>query len=469
MPSRFLAQRPPGASPRAVRRGVSPRAVAGRARRAVRACLVAPALLAAAWAGVEARQGGAGGQAPATVFPQVDLAAGPIVLEADGQRLRVVPITGLERPWALAVLPDLDILVTEREGRLRVIRDGALDPEPLAGLPEINTGAVNSGLMDIVLHPRFEENRLIYFTYSKPMAGNPHTDWSGGPNSGQPLIERDAATVTLARARYDGTNALQDVTDVFVADAWSQGTSAGRIAFSRDGKILLAVGMPTRHMIGTADDAQNPANHAGKVLRLNEDGSAPHDNPFVGRDGYRPEIYALGIRNALGLFVDPRSGQIWETENGPMGGDELNVIEAGRNYGWPVVSYGTDYNGRKLGGLSGTSSEQPWAPGMEEPFAFWMPSPALAGIIIYTGDKFPTWNGNAFIAAMGRGNLGSRQLHRIVFNAQGEIARNGRRPVLAELKQRIRTIRQGPDGLLYLATDEPDGAVLRIEPVEPQS
>ena len=421
-----------------------------------------------ALAGVEARQGGAG-QPAARVFPQVDLADGPVILEADGQRLRVVPITGLERPWALAVLPNLDILVTEREGRLRVIRDGVLDPEPLAGLPEINTGAVNSGLMDIILHPRFAENRLIYFTYSKPMAGNPHTDWSGGPTSDQPLIERDAAAVTLARARYDGTGALKDVTDVFVADAWSQGTSGGRIAFSRDGKIIMAVGMPTRHMIGTADDAQNPANHAGKVLRINEDGSAPHDNPFVGRDGYRPEIYALGIRNALGLFVDPRSGRIWETENGPMGGDELNIIEAGRNYGWPVVSYGTDYNGRKLGGLSGTSSEQPWAPGMEEPFAFWMPSPALAGIIIYTGDRFPNWKGNAFIAALGRGNLGSRQLHRIVFNEQGQIARNGRRTVLAELKQRIRTVRQGPDGLLYLATDEPRGAVLRIEPVDPQS
>ena len=456
LPQRALGKSPDG--------GAAPR---GRTPRTLLLALVL--LSVAALASVDARQGGAGQPAAATVFPQVDLADGPLILEADGQRLRVVPITGLERPWALAVLPNLDILVTEREGRLRVIRGGVLDPEPVTGLPEINTGAVNSGLMDIVLHPRFEENRLIYFTYSKPMAGNPHTDWSGGPNSGQPLIERDAAAVTVARARYEGAGTLKDVTDVFVADAWSQGTSAGRIAFSRDGKIILAVGMPTRHMIGTADDAQNPANHAGKVLRINEDGSAPHDNPFVGRDGYRPEIYALGIRNALGLFVDPRTGQIWETENGPMGGDELNVIEAGRNYGWPVVSYGTDYNGRKLGGLSGTSSEQPWAPGMEEPFAFWMPSPALAGMIIYTGDKFPNWKGNAFIAALGRGNLGSRQLHRIVFNEQGQIARNGRRTVLAELKQRIRTVRQGPDGLLYLTTDEPRGAVLRIEPVDPQS
>lgn len=389
----------------------------------------------------------------------------PLVLSADGQRFRIVPITGLVRPWALAVLPNLDILVTEREGRLRIIRNGVLDPAPIAGLPAVNTGAVNSGLMDIVLHPRYAENHLVYFTYSKPMPGNPHDDFQGGP--GGPPVKRDAATATLARARYDGGDALQDVTDVFVSDAWSQGTSGSRIAFSRDGRIIMTIGMPTRHRIGTADDAQNPANHAGKVLRLDEDGTAPHDNPFVGRDGYRPEIYALGIRNALGLYVHPDTGRIWETENGPLGGDELNVIEAGRNYGWPVVSYGRDYTGNKLGGLSGTTSERPWAPGMEEPFAFWMPSPALAGIVFYTGDRFPAWRGNAFIAAMGRGNLGSRQLHRIVFDAQGRIQRNGIRPVLAELKQRIRDVRQGPDGLLYLTIDEARGAVLRIEPVEP--
>ena len=391
----------------------------------------------------------------------------PQILEADGQRFRVVPIKGLARPWALAVLPNLDILVTEREGHLRIIRNGVLDPQPISGVPEVNTGAVNSGLMDIVLHPRFEENHLIYFTYSKPMLGNPHDDFQGGP--GGPPTTRDAASATLARARFDGGNTLEDVTDIFVADAWSQGTSAARIAFSRDGKIIMAVGMPTRHMIGTADDAQNPGNHSGKVLRLNEDGTAPHDNPFVGREGYRPEIYALGIRNAIGLFVHPDTGQIWETENGPMGGDELNIIEAGRNYGWPVVSYGTDYSGNKLGGLSGTTSEHPWAPGMEEPLAFWMPSPALTGITFYTGDKFPTWKGNAFIGALGSGNLGSRQLHRIVFNEKGRVQRRGNRTLLVELKQRIRDVRQGPDGFLYLTTDEADGAVLKIEPVDASS
>jgi glucose/arabinose dehydrogenase len=381
----------------------------------------------------------------------------PRVLDAGGQQIRVVSITGLVRPWALAILPEGDILVTERPGRLRVIRDDVLDPEPVGGLPDVNTGAVNSGLMDIVLHPEYAENQLVYFTYSKPMAGSPHPDFQG---------ERDAATVTLARARFDGGAALSDIEDIFVAEAWAQGTSGSRIAFGRDGKILMTVGMPTRHKIGNADDAQNPANHAGKVLRLNDDGTVPFDNPFVGREGYRPEIYALGIRNALGLYVHPDTGVIWETENGPMGGDELNIIEAGRNYGWPVVSYGRDYTGNKIGGLSGTTSEQTWAPGMEEPFMYWMPSPALAGLMFYTGDRFPTWKGQIFIGAMGGSNLGARQLHRIVLSPTGHPQSRGNQTLLTELHQRIRDVRQGPDGLIYLTTDEVDGAVLRIEPVE---
>ena len=381
---------------------------------------------------------------------------GPRVLEHAGQRIRVVPITGLERPWALAILPNGDILVTERPGRLRVIREDVLDPRPISGLPGVNTGAVNSGLMDIALHPGYAENQLIYFTYSKPMVDNPHPDFQG---------ERDAATVTLARARFDGGHALVDVEDIFVADAWAQGTSGSRVVFGRDGRIIMTVGMPTRHRIGNADDAQNPASHAGKVLRLNDDGSVPVDNPFVGRDEYQPEIYALGIRNALGLFVHPDTGEIWETENGPMGGDELNRIEAGRNYGWPVVSYGHDYTGNKLGGLSGTLSERTWSPGMEEPFMYWMPSPALAGLTIYTGDRFPTWKGNIFIGAMGGSNLGARQLHRIVLSATGRAQSRGNQTLLSELEQRIRDVRQGPNGLLYLTTDEVDGAVLRIEPV----
>ena len=390
---------------------------------------------------------------------------GPQVFTEYGQQFRLVPITNLEQPWALAFLPNGDILVTEEPGRLRIIRNGVLDPRPIAGTPEVNTAAVGSGLMDIALHPQYAENQFVYFTYSKPMPGNPYEDFQNGTSGA--LIMRDAATVTLARARFDGGTALTDVRDIFVADAWTQGTSGSRIAFGRDGKIIMTVGMPTRHKIGNADDAQNPGNHAGKVLRLNDDGTVPFDNPFVGREEYRPEIYAIGIRNAIGLFVHPDTGQIWETENGPMGGDELNIIEAGRNYGWPVVSYGFDYSGNKLGGLSGTTSERTWAPGMEEPFMFWNPSPALSGLTIYRGDKFPTWTGHIFIGALGGPNLGARQLHHIVLNRDGRVQRAGNNTLLAGLEQRIRDVREGPDGLLYLTTDEIAGAVLRIEPVDP--
>lgn len=396
----------------------------------------------------------------------VSLPDGPQLLRAGGQQVRVVPIKGLSRPWALAFLPNGDILVTEMAGRLRIIRNGVLDPQPISGVPEVNTRAVNAGLMDIALHPRYAENKLIYFTYSKSMAGNPFEDigWTG--NRRTKGSKRDAATCTLARARYDGGTSLTDVRELFVSDAWAQGSSQSRIVFGRNGKVYMTVGMPTRHQIGNADDAQNPANHAGKILRLNDDGTVPTDNPFVKRAGFKPEIYALGIRNSIGLFVHPTTGEIWETENGPMGGDEINIVKAGRNYGWPVVSYGTDYGGQKVGGLSGTTTEHSSAEGMEEPFMFWVPSPGVSGITIYTGDRFPSWKGNIFVGALGGENLGARQLHRIVLSPQGLPQRAGNLTLLAELQQRIRDVRQGPDGYLYLTTDEAAGAVLRIEPVE---
>jgi glucose/arabinose dehydrogenase len=398
--------------------------------------------------------------------PRIGLPDTPQVFGTEALRYRVVAIKGLVTPWALAFLPGGDILVTERPGRLRIIRKGVLDVEPITGLPEVSTLAVNAGLMDIAVHPRYAENHFIYFTYSKPVAGGPREDigWSG--NQRIQGRKRDAVKATLARARFDGGTALSEVRDIFVADADSQGTSGARIAFARDGRIIMSVGMPTRHMIGTADDAQNPGNHAGKILRLNDDGTVPSDNPFVKRAGYRPEIFALGIRNALGLFVHPETGEIWETENGPMGGDEINIIKPGKNYGWPVVSYGMDYSGNQEGGLSGTLSSDRMRAGMEDPFIFWNPSPAVTGIIVYTGDKFPAWKGNIFVGAMGGENLGARQLHRIVLSAAGRPQSRGNLSMLAELKQRIRDVRQGPDGCIYLTTDEANGAVLRIEPVQ---
>ena len=378
--------------------------------------------------------------------PLVGLPDRPQVLtDSGGQPFRIVPITGLNRPWALAFLPNGDMLVTEIEGRLRIIRKGLLDPQPIAGLPEINTRVWRAGLMDVAVHPRYTENRFIYFVYSKTAPANP--DDSAGK---QPV----AVSLTLARARFDGGNALTDVKDLFVSNTRCVGACGSRIVFARDGTIIMSVGKPS------GNEPQDPAVHGGKILRLNDDGTIPKDNPIVGVAGYRPEIYALGIRNAIGLFVHPQTGDIWETENGPMGGDEINIIRAGRNYGWPVISYGADYSGRPV--RKGDRKRE----GMEEPFYYWHPSPAVAGITIYTGDKFPAWKGNIFVGTLGSGqHLGARQLHRIVLSRDGLLQRGGNWTLLYELKRRIRDVKQGPDGLLYVTVDALDGAVLRIEPV----
>ena len=383
-------------------------------------------------------------QSPVAGAPDT-LPDAPQVFSSTAQKFRVVPIKGLSRPFALAFLPSGDILITERAGRLRIVRNGVVDPRPIEGIPEVLDLRLK-GLNDIALHPRFAENRLVYFTYYKPKPG-----------------ERDVATAALARGRYDGGYTLADVTDLFVADAWCATPSASRIAFAPDGKLFMTVGVPIRGRPGTAqpEDSQNPASHVGKVLRLNDDGTAPADNPFAGRAGYSPEVYALGIRNVLGLVVHPQSGELWENENGPMGGDELNVIRPGRNYGWPVISYGRAYSGDPTGDTSGPTTAQHSAPGMEEPFMFWVPSSAISGLTFYTGDRFEGWKGNIFV-----GGLRGTQLQRIALNAKGlPIARE---TMLTELKQRIREVRQGPDGLLYLLTDETHGALLRLEPVVAQ-
>lgn len=360
------------------------------------------------------------------------------------QTVRVTAIKGLNRPFAMAFAPDGSILVTERAGRLRIVRNGVLDPQPIAGMPPVLDLRLK-GLQDIALHPRFAENRLIYFTYYKPKPG-----------------EKDVATAVLGRARWDGGYALTDVRDVFVSDAWCATPSAARIAFDRDGRTLfLAIGVPIRlNRPGTAqpEDSQRPDSHAGKILRLNDDGTVPGDNPFVGRPGYKPEIFALGIRNSLGLFVHPQTGELWEHENGPMGGDEINVIKAGRNYGWPVVSYGRAYSGDATGDSSGPLTTDHQTTGMEAPFLFWVPSIAPSGFLFYTGEKFESWKGNLFVGGM-RGMV----FQRIVLNPKGQPV--ARESLLTELKQRIRDIRQGPDGLIYVLTDETHGAILKLEPV----
>jgi glucose/arabinose dehydrogenase len=384
-------------------------------------------------------------QAPAPTDPD-RLPPGPQVFRSSAQSFRVVPIKGLNRPFGMAFLPDGGILVTERAGRLRIVRNGVVDPQPIAGMPEVLDLRLK-GLQDLALHPAFERNRMIYFTYYKPKAG-----------------EKDLATAVLGRARWNGGHALEDVRDLFVADAWCATPSASRIVFDRDGKIFMTVGVPIRGRAGTAqpEDSQSPSNHAGKVLRLNDDGSAPADNPFAGNPTYRPEIYAMGIRNILGLALHPDTGELWEHENGPMGGDEINIIKAGRNYGWPVISYGRAYNGDPTGDSSGPLTTDHSAPGMEPPFLFWVPSIAPSGLAFYTGDRFKAWKGNIFVGAM-RGTL----LQRIVLNPKG--LPTVRESLLTELKQRIRDVKQGPDGLIYLLTDETHGALLRLEPAAEQS
>jgi len=376
----------------------------------------------------QGRGGRGGGPAPRP------LGDGPWTLPAGRGQVRVSVVTkGLVNPWSMAWLPDGSILVTERPGRLRIIRNGVLDPQPIAGLPEIR-GVSLGGLLDIALHPQFAENRLVYFSYSKPG-------------------ER-GATTAVARARFDGGPTLANVQDVIVADAWRAGTGGAadgsygsRLAFDKDGLLYITIG--ERNL---ADTAQDPNTHLGKILRVRDDGGVPPDNPFVGKAGYKPEIYSLGHRNPLGLAFLP-DGALWATEQGPQGGDEVNIILPGRNYGWPRVSFGRNYDGTRVG-------VGPVAPGMEEPLIFWVPAIATSGLTFYTGDRFPAWKGSAFVGAMRAGT--GQHIQRLVFNDKGLPI--GRDLILGELRQRIRDVRQGPDGLLYALTDEPAGAMLKIEP-----
>ena len=361
--------------------------------------------------------------------PPVPLGDGPFIFDtAEQHKIRVVVVTkGLSRPWSLAFLPDGRILVTERPGRLRIIRDGVLDPQPIPGVPEVYTARL-SGLLDVALHPRFAENKLVYLSYSKPLGNG-------------------AATTALARGRFEGA-ALTDVRDIFVVEP--NGTGASRLAFGRDGMLYMTTGG------GQGTRAQDPNGHGGKVLRLRDDGAAPNDNPFFGKAGYKPEIYSLGHRNAIGLAIHPETGAVWENENGPNGGDEINVILPGRNYGWPAVSYGRTYEGPRV-------SEIPWRESFEQPLVFWVPSIAVSGMAFYTGGRFPAWKGNVFVGGMREGEIpGTGHMERVVFNDKMEELR--REALLRELRQRIRDVRQGPDGLLYVLTDEDPGALLRIEP-----
>ncbi|MFN7915183.1 MAG: PQQ-dependent sugar dehydrogenase [Vicinamibacterales bacterium] len=372
-------------------------------------------------------------EAPRPKLPVPPLGAGPIAVDtAEVHNLRLAVLArGLSHPWALAFLPDGRLLVTERPGRLRIFANGALDPVPVSGMPAVRSAGLG-GLEDIALHPRFAENHLVYFTYIKP-------------------VDKDRGTPTLARGRLEGASLL-DVKDLLVTDPGPVGSSAvnSRIVFGRDGRLYMSAGGNIGNL------AQEPGSLRGKMLRLNDDGTVPADNPFVGRAGYRQEIFSMGHRNTLALIVHPVTGEIWNNENGPNGGDEINIIRAGKNYGWPLVSFGRDYPGPRI-------SEHPTREDMESPLVTWIPSIAASGMAVYTGNQFPAWKGNVFVGAMRVGEIeGTGHLQRIVFNAKMEEIR--RESMLTELRQRIREVREGADGLLYLLTDDDDGALLRLEP-----
>lgn len=335
----------------------------------------------------------------------------------------VTVVEGLEHPWGIAFLPDGGILVTERPGRLRIVRDGRLS-EPLPGVPEVRARG-QGGLLDVALHPDFSSNRVVYLTYSKP-----------GPRG---------ATTALARGRLEGSR-LAGVEDVFVADAWSDGGQhfGSRIAFDRQGFLYLTIGDR-----GDRTRAQNRGDHVGTTIRLHDDGRAPADNPLVGDPRARPEIFTWGHRNAQGMVVHPETGEIWQNEHGPRGGDEINLIRAGRNYGWPLATGGEEYRG-------GTIAEREHGGDLEPPLLQWTPSIAPSGMTIYTGDAFPQWRGDVFVGA-----LAGEHLRRVRFEGTRPVEQES---LLEDRGQRIRVVATGPDGYIYLLVDASRAPLLRLEP-----
>jgi len=348
---------------------------------------------------------------------------------------RIVTVAdGFEVPWSMTWLPNGDMLVTERPGRLRIVRDGQLLPDPVPGAPEVYATG-QGGLLEVAAHPDFAENRMIYLSFSKPQGGR-------------------ASTTALLRARFENDR-LNDVEEIFEAQAAGNGHYGGRIVFDGEGHLFMSLGdrqAPPRGDL-EAHPAQDPSNHHGVVIRLNDDGSVPEDNPFVGQAGALPEIWSYGHRNPQGLAFHPETGELWSTEHGPQGGDELNRIQPGANYGWPVVGYGVNYrSGTAI--HAGTTRE-----GMEDPLHVWIPSIGTSGFMIYDGDAFPEWQGHIFA-----GGLSGERVDRI----QLERGRSLLSETVFYGMGRVRDVRQGPDGLIYVALEERGGgttAIVRLEPV----
>lgn len=371
-------------------------------------------------------------------------AGAPLTLAAGQQKIRVVLVAdGLVAPWDIVFIPGTnDMLVTESNGALRLIADGKLLPEPVWTSPSPKGNDVLHG---VVVHPDFAANRFVYLSYLKGDDTN--------------------LTLAISRGRLDGAK-LVDVKEIFVAEAWlnTRLAFAGRMEFGPDKTLYVTVGDRDSLCCGPEDDdsirilAQSLSSHIGKTLRLTDDGGVPRDNPFVGRTDALPEIFTYGHRNGFGLRFHPETGELWQLEIGPLGGDEINVLQAGANYGWPLVSQGRNYTGTLV-------SEQPWyREGMVQPRMFWVPAISPAAMAFYTGDKFPDWKGNLFVGA-----LSAQHVQRVSFgHPTGHAER--REVLLDELGVRFREVEMGPDGYIYLGTEvrygtgQPDGAVLRLEP-----
>jgi aldose sugar dehydrogenase len=359
-------------------------------------------------------------------------AAASSVIATRDHTVRVVTVTqGLENPWGLAFLPDGRMLVTERPGRLRVVgKDGRLDPVPVSGLPRVDPQG-QGGLLDVALHPQYASNGWIYWTYAQ-------------------RDERGNNGTELARGKLAGAPGAYRMTDVQVLFRMGPKTNRGhhfgsRLVWDREGRLYMTLGDR-----GDMERAQKLDDHAGKILRLTDEGKPAPGNPFEKTAGSRPEIFSLGNRNVQGAALNPVTGALWATEHGPQGGDELNLIKAGTNYGWPVITYGANYvTGTRIG-------EGAEKAGMAQPVRHWVPSPALSGLAFYNGDKFPKWRGDLLLGALRgqaliRVRLDGEKFVQEEFMLRGQVGR-------------VRDVRVGPDGLVYLLIDHPDGALLRVEP-----
>jgi glucose/arabinose dehydrogenase len=400
-------------------------------------CVVLGGAAAVAQSAAPAAQRGAPPVPPAQQIPTgrtgrggYPLPALPAVFETFQHKVRVsVVARGLDRPWSLLMLPDGEMLVSFRyTNEIRAIRKGVLDPAPLTGLPEMRR------LFDVVTHPRFAENRLVYFGYAK-------------------ALNEKQTGMALARARYEGAGALTNVQELYLSGPASQGGS--RMAFAPDGTIYMTVSgaggrTPTL-------DPRKLDTVYGKVIRLRDDGTVPPNNPFVGRADALPEIFSLGHRDHFGIAPHPVTGEMFHVELGPYGGDKVNILKAGGDYGWPDYGYGRNNDYSPMG--------NPTTAGIEPPLLVWIPGITPSGLLFYTGGRFAAWQNNLMVGIVIRGRVnGASGVERVVFNEKMWETR--RETFLGDLKQRIRDIRQGPDGLIYLLTEEVDGTVLKVEPVD---